>query len=172
MATFLSTDASGCNRRIAIAVARFNRDITDPLLEGARQTLLQRGVAENDIDVVYVPGAFELPLVCRRLAGRGHYQAVIALGCVIRGDTPHFDFVAGECARGCMHSGMEHEVPVIFGVLTTDTLAQARQRADLEVLRSSDQQQAGRDTKESPNSNKGAEAALAALEMAALLEQL
>jgi 6,7-dimethyl-8-ribityllumazine synthase len=141
-------DASGL--RIAVAVGRFNLAITGPLLEGARRVLSGHGVV--DPTVVWVPGAFELPLAAQRLT-RDH-DAVVALGAVIRGDTPHFDFVAGETAAGLMRVGLDSGVPVVFGVLTTDTLAQAEARIGGSA------------------GHKGEEAASTAIEMAALLAQL
>jgi 6,7-dimethyl-8-ribityllumazine synthase len=141
-------DASGL--RIAVAVGRFNEHITGPLLDGARRVLAAHGVA--DPTVVWVPGAFELPLVAQRLAG--DHDAVIALGAVIRGDTPHFDFVAGDAAAGLMRVGLDSGIPVVFGVLTTDTLEQAEARIGGDV------------------GHKGEEAALTAIEMAALLTRL
>lgn len=131
----------------AVIACRFNGEIVDNLLHGATDTLLKNGVAEQAIDTVYVPGAFELPLTALHLANTKKYSAIIALGCVIRGDTPHFDFVAGECARGIMQVGLDTGVPIVFGVLTTDTPEQARQRSQLN------------------GENKGVDAALCALEM-------
>ena len=141
-------DASGL--RIAVAVGRFNLHITEPLLDGARRVLADHGVV--DPTIVWVPGAFELPLAAQRLAGS--HDAVVALGAVIRGDTPHFDFVAGETAAGLMRVGLDTRIPVVFGVLTTDTLAQAEARIGGHV------------------GHKGEEAALTAIEMAALLARL
>ena len=137
--------------RFAIAVARFNRDICDALLAGALDTFGEHGVSAARVTVVRVPGAFELPLAAQRLLRHGDYAAVVALGAVIRGETPHFDYVSGECARGIARVSLDSGVPVIFGVLTTDDHAQALARAGGEV------------------GNKGSEAALAALEMATLL---
>ena len=141
----------------ALVAADFTRDLTSQLVAGAERELLAHGVAAERIDCVWVPGAFEIPLACRRLAlARDHrnnalkYTAVIALGAVIRGQTPHFDYVAGECARGVMQVGLDTGVPVIFGVLTTDSRAQAEQRAD------------------PARADKGGAAARAALAMAAL----
>jgi 6,7-dimethyl-8-ribityllumazine synthase len=145
---------SGRGRRFAIAASRFNRVIVDRLVEGARACLERHGVAEADVDVAWTPGAFELPLVARRLALSGGYDGVICLGAVIRGGTPHFDFVAAEAARGIADAARDADVPVSFGVLTTDDIEQARQRAGGE------------------HGNKGWDAALAAIEMASLLEQL
>lgn len=136
--------AAGC--RFAIAVSRFNPEITAGLLAGAREALTEADVPADDVTVVRVPGAFELPLAAKKLAGR--YQAIVALGAVIRGDTPHFDYVAGECARGIQQVMLETGVPVVFGVLTTDTLEQAQARAG------------------GAHGNKGYDAAMTALEMA------
>ncbi len=142
------------NARFAIVAARFNRDIGDALLEGALHAFSDHGVPPEEIRVVRVPGAFELPLAAKRLAEGGRYAAVVALGAVIRGETPHFDYVAGECARGIAKVSLDSGVPVIFGVLTTDDHAQAKARAG------------------GAAGNKGAEAAMAALEMATLLRAL
>ena len=144
----------GAGRRIAVVVSRFNDHVTGPLRESARRALVEHGVAADDVRVLTVPGAWELPQAALRAAGTGRFDAVIALGCVIRGETPHFDFIAGEAARGLGAAALESGVPVIFGVLTTETEAQAAERADPE----------GQD--------KGREAALAALEMAALFDDL
>lgn len=139
--------------RVALVVGRFNHFITEHLVSGARDALVRHGVSEEDIDVAWVPGAFEIPLAARRLA-RGEYQAVICLGCVIRGSTPHFDYVAGEAAKGVARAAEESGKPVIFGILTTDTIEQAVERAGTKA------------------GNKGWEAAMAGLEMVRLLEQL
>src|SRR3954467_8690508 len=119
----------GSGLRVAIAVARFNDFITERLLHGARDGLARHGVDEASITVAWVPGAFELPLVCKRLAASGEFDAVIALGAVIRGATAHFDHVAGQCASGLAAAQLETGVPVVFGVLTTDTIEQAVERA-------------------------------------------
>ena len=144
----------GDGLRVAIACARFNDFIGSRLLEGARDGLVRHGVDEGSITVVWVPGAFELPLVAKRLAASGEYDAVITLGAVIRGATGHYDFVAGQCASGIQAAQMETGVPVIFGVLTTDTIEQAIERAGTKA------------------GNKGFEAAATAIEMADLLRQL
>lgn len=151
---YIARQADGHGRKLAITVARFNESITTALLQGAMECLLQHHVQEEDITVCHVPGAFELPLACRRLAVSGVYDAVLALGAVIRGETPHFDFICTETARGIMQVNLDTNVPVIFGVLTCETEEQAMARAG------------GR------SGNKGAEAAVAALEMAALAEGL
>lgn len=172
MATLIQPSTDSTGRRVAIVAARFNAEITEALLAGALQKLEAAGVDQQNIEVARVAGAFELPLACHRAAASKRFDAVLALGCVIRGETPHFDFVAGEAARGCMQSGLDTGVPVIFGVLTTDTLAQARHRADPSIQTSSHPDLEGKQVKITPASNKGAEAAEVALEMAALLEQL
>ena len=133
--------------RFAIVACRFNGEIVNNLLRGATDTLIQNGVEERAIDTVFVPGAFELPLTAMHLAKTEKYAAIITLGCVIRGDTPHFDYVAGESARGIMEVGLSTGIPVVFGVLTTDTPEQAQLRSQLN------------------GENKGIDAALCALEM-------
>jgi 6,7-dimethyl-8-ribityllumazine synthase len=121
-------DAKG--KRFAIVTARFYADLADWLEDGAHRGLRACGVAEGDIDVVAVPGCFEIPLVARRLIVAGEYDGIVALGVVIRGDTPHFDYVAGECARGIMTVQLTTGIPIGFGILTTENLAQAEERAD------------------------------------------
>ena len=147
-------DLHAGGRRFAIAVARFNELVTRKLLEGALGALAANGVAQEDIDVVWVPGAFELPIVARRLAASRTYDGVICLGAVIRGETAHFEHVAGQAAQGIRTAAQETGVPVAFGVLTTDTLEQALDRAG------------------GAHGNKGWDAATAAIETASLLEQL
>jgi 6,7-dimethyl-8-ribityllumazine synthase len=137
--------------RVAIVAARFNDFIVASLLEGALAAWARRGGAPERLLVARVPGAFELPLAAYRLAASGRFDAVVALGCVIRGDTPHFDFVAGECARGIARASLDCGVPVIFGVLTVETVDQALERAA------------------TTGENKGGEALDCALEMANLL---
>lgn len=146
------TDGSG--RRFAVVVSRFNELVTDRLLDGATGCLAEHGVRSEDVDVVRVPGAFELPAAAAALIRRGGYHGVVVLGCVIRGETPHFDYVAGEAARGLQSLAIGHAVAMGFGVLTTDTKEQAAARA-------------GGD-----RGNKGWEAALTALEMADLFARL
>lgn len=148
------TEASARGRSVAIVAARFNDLIVASLLKGARAAWLGRGGAAEELLVVRVPGAFELPVVARQLAGSGRYDAIVALGCVIRGDTPHFDYVAGECARGLQLASLETGVPVIFGVLTVETLEQALERAATSA------------------GNKGGESMECALEMAAVMDRL
>jgi 6,7-dimethyl-8-ribityllumazine synthase len=137
--------------RVAIVAARFNAGLVDQLVDGAARAWAAHGGRADGLLVERTPGAFELPLAALKFAASGQYQAVIALGCVIRGDTPHFDFVAGECARGLMDAGLATGVPVIFGVLTTETQAQAEERASIARM------------------NKGGESMEAALEMIELL---
>jgi len=144
----------GDGPRFAIAAARFNEFITSSLMRGAREGLTANGIEESRIDAVWVPGAFELPLTAKRLAQTGRYAAVICLGAVIRGDTPHFDYVSSGAAHGIVQAGLLTDVPIIFGVLTTDTVAQAMERSG-----------------DGP-SNKGYDAALTAVEMAGLLKDL
>lgn len=144
----------GEGRKFGIAVGRFNELITRQLLAGARDCLLRHGVADDDIEAVWVPGAWEIPGALRRLAATGRFDALIALGTVIRGATPHFEFVAGEAASGVSAVSASADLPVAFGLLTTDTVEQALERAG------------------SKAGNKGWEAALAALEMADLYERL
>jgi len=116
-------------RRFAIAAARFYPDLADELLDGAKRALRDCGVGDDGIECFEVPGCFELPLACRRLIETDRFDAIVALGVVVRGETPHFDFVAGQCARGIMDVTLATGVPIGFGVLTTQTLAQARERA-------------------------------------------
>ncbi|HET7394884.1 MAG TPA: 6,7-dimethyl-8-ribityllumazine synthase [Gammaproteobacteria bacterium] len=150
----LQGDSAANGAQIAIVAARFNSFVVDKLVSGALDTLREQGVADEDITLVRVPGAFELPLTVQELATDSDYDAVIALGAVIRGDTPHFDFVAGECARGLSQVALDTGVPVAFGVLTCDTAEQALERAGGKA------------------GNKGADAAMTALEMANLLQIL
>ena len=145
-------DARG--RKVAIAAARFNDFIVSSLLKGATAAWAARGGAAEDLLIVRVPGAFELPVVARKLALTRHFDAVVALGCVIRGDTPHFDYVAGECARGLQLASLETGLPIVFGVLTVETVEQALERAATTA------------------GNKGGESLETALEMAALMAQL
>jgi 6,7-dimethyl-8-ribityllumazine synthase len=147
-------DFTASTARFAIVASRFNSFIVERLLQGALDVLRRHGVEEKSIDVVQVPGAFELPLVAKRLAASRRYDAVIALGAVIRGSTPHFDYVAGGCARGLAEVAMSCDLPVAFGVLTVDTIEQAIERAGTKA------------------GNKGADAALTALEMVSLLRKL
>jgi 6,7-dimethyl-8-ribityllumazine synthase len=145
-------DATGL--RVGIVAGRFNQVVVDRLVAGAVDALLRHGAAESDVHVWWVPGAFEIPVVLGRLAGAGRFDALVALGAVVRGETPHFDYVAGEAARGVGAVARDHRIPVGFGILTTDTWEQAVERAGGKA------------------GNKGAEAALSAVETANLLKQL
>ena len=147
-------ELSARGRKIAIVAARFNDLIVASLLRGAQGAWLEHGGAAADLAVVRVPGAFELPVTARKLAAGGRYDALVALGCVIRGDTPHFDYVAGECARGLQLASLETGVPIAFGVLTVESLEQALERAATSA------------------GNKGGEAMESALEMAGLMARL
>ena len=144
----------GAGRRVGVVVARFHEHVTTKLLEGALGGLRARGVADDAIDVAWVPGAFEIPLVVRRLASTGDYDALICLGAVVRGETAHFDLVAGEAARGIADVSRSTGIPVAFEVLATESLADAEARAG------------------GPHGNRGWDAAEAALEMADLLDRL
>ncbi|MEC5424199.1 6,7-dimethyl-8-ribityllumazine synthase [Virgibacillus sp. C22-A2] len=143
----------GSDLKIGIVVGRFNEFITSKLLDGARDTLKRHGVDENNIDVAWVPGAFEIPLVAQKMAQKDNYDAVITLGTVIRGSTPHFDYVCSEAAKGVSNASMQSGKPVIFGVLTTETIEQAIERAGTKA------------------GNKGAESAVSAIEMANIINQ-
>lgn len=140
--------------KFGIVISRFNEFIGSKLLSGAIDALERHGVDESSIEIAWVPGAFEIPLVAKKMAKTGRYDSVICLGAVIRGSTPHFDIVANEVSKGIAHIGLETEVPIIFGVLTTDSIEQAVERAGTKA------------------GNKGFEAAVTAIEMANLLKQI
>lgn len=144
----------GQGKKFAIVASRFNSFITVRLLEGALDALRRHGVDDEGITVAWTPGSFEIPLVAKRMAQSGKHDAIIALGCVIRGSTAHFDYVAGEAAKGVGQAALETGVPIIFGILTTETIEQAIERAG------------------SKSGNKGADAAVAAIEMTDLMGQL
>ena len=148
----LSGQPIGRGRRIAVIASRFNETVTQKLVDGAVDALVRHGAAFDDIDIVWVPGAWEIPLAARWLLTSDRYDALIAVGAVIRGDTPHFDYVAGESARGIAAASHEFDTPIGFGVLTCDTMEQAEARAG------------------GAHGNKGWDAALAALEMASLAD--
>ena len=152
--TVFEGDLTGAGLRVAIVASRFNEAIVTRLLDGALDGLRRHGVDPEAIDVAWTPGAFELPLVAARLASSQRYDAVVTLGAVIRGATGHYDFVAGQCAAGVQRAQMDTGIPVVFGVLTTDTIEQAIERAGTKA------------------GNKGWDAALAALEMADLFARL
>ncbi len=139
-------------KKFAIVVSRFNDFVTSKLTEGAVDALLRSGADTKDVEIIKVPGAFEIPLIAKKAAERGRYNAVICLGAVIRGATPHFDYVSAEVSKGVGMVGLEYGVPVIFGVITTDTIEQAIERAGMK------------------SGNKGWSAALSAIEMANLIE--
>lgn len=145
---------AGGGARYALLASRFNSFIVDHLVQGALDTLRRHGVANDHIEIIRVPGAFELPLAAQRLAAGGRYQAVVALGAVIRGGTPHFDYIAGACVRGLADVALQSSVPVVCGVLTVDSVEQAIERAGTKA------------------GNKGVEAALSAIEMVSLLRRL
>ncbi len=154
MAKIIQGDLSGKGLRVGIVAARFNDFITARLLEGALDGLQRHGVAENDIEVVKVPGSYEIPMVAKMLAQSKKYHAVICLGAVIRGATPHFEYVSAEVSKGVAAVSMDSGVPVIFGVLTTDTIEQAIERAGTK------------------SGNKGWDAAISAVEMSNVVKQL
>lgn len=154
MIKIVEGDFSAATAKFTIVVARFNGFVVESLLEGAIDTLKRHGVGEENISVVRVPGAFEMPLATKRVAQSKSCDAIIALGAVIRGGTPHFDFVAGECASGIARISLEENLPIAFGVLTTDTIEQAIERSGTKA------------------GNKGADAAMSALEMVSLMRKL
>lgn len=150
----LSGSPTGAGRRFVVVVSRFNEPITSKLLDGAVEALKRHGVADDDIDVTWVPGAWELPLAARQLIASGRYDGLVAVGAVIRGETPHFDYVAGEASRGLAQVSLDSGCPIGFGVLTCDNMEQAAARAG------------------GAHGNKGWDAAMAALEMADLVGKL
>ncbi|HIG41273.1 MAG: 6,7-dimethyl-8-ribityllumazine synthase [bacterium] len=154
MTKIVEGDFSTVTANFAIVVARFNSFVVEGLLSGAIDTLKRHGISENNITVVRVPGAFEMPVATQKVVKTGDFDAVIALGAVIRGATPHFDYVAGECASGLARIALEEEIPVAFGVLTTDTIEQAIERSGTKA------------------GNKGADVAMSALEMVSLFRNL
>jgi len=142
------------NARFCLVVSRFNSFVVESLLAGAIDTLKRHGAEDADLTLVRVPGAFEMPVACERLAAKGGYDAIIAIGAVIRGGTPHFEYVAGECVKGIAQVSLKHCVPISFGVLTVDSIEQAIERSGTKA------------------GNKGAEAAMSAIEMVNLLRQI
>lgn len=142
------------NAKFCLVVSRFNSFITERLLEGAVDTLKRHGCDKKDLNIVRIPGAFEMPLAVQKIAETKHYDAIIALGAVIRGGTPHFDYVAGECTKGLATMSLQYGVPISFGVLTVDTIEQAVERAGTKA------------------GNKGEEAALSAIEMVNVLRKI
>jgi 6,7-dimethyl-8-ribityllumazine synthase len=154
MVDYIEGHLKGDGKKFGIVVARFNSFISERLLEGALDSLLRSGVAEADIEVVRVPGAYEIPLIAKKLAASQKYDALICLGAVIRGATPHFDVVVNEVSKGTAQVSLDTGVPVLFGVLTTETIEQAIERAGTKA------------------GNKGGEVAIAAIEMANIIEVL
>jgi len=150
----ISGSPVGSGRRVAVVASRFNETITRSLVDGALDALVRHGVAFDDIDIIWVPGAWELPLAARHAMASDRYEAIVALGAVIRGDTPHFDFVAGEASRGLADASRDSEIPLGFGLLTCDTMEQALDRCG------------------GKHGNKGWDASVAALEMADVMSQL
>ncbi|MBB5348988.1 6,7-dimethyl-8-ribityllumazine synthase [Desulfoprunum benzoelyticum] len=154
MANFIEGNLKADGKKFGIVIARFNSFISEKLLEGALDTLQRSGAQATDIDVVRVPGAFEIPLIAKKMAGSQKYDAIICLGVVIRGATPHFDVVVNEVSKGTAQVGLDTGVPVLFGVLTTETIEQAIERSGTKA------------------GNKGADVAVAAIEMANLISNL
>ncbi len=154
MTRVIEGDFSASNAKFSIVVARFNGFVVEGLLSGAIDTLTRHGVSANNITVVRVPGAFEMPLAVKKVAQKKDCEAIIALGAVIRGGTPHFDYVAGECAGGIARVSLEEQLPIAFGVLTTDSIEQAIERSGTKA------------------GNKGVDAAMSALEMVSLIRNL
>ncbi|HNR29481.1 MAG TPA: 6,7-dimethyl-8-ribityllumazine synthase [Candidatus Hydrogenedentes bacterium] len=154
MPTVIEGNLTGAGMKFGIACSRFNEFITGKLLEGALDALRRHGVDDAGVTVAWTPGSFELPVVVKRMAESGKFDAVIALGCVIRGATPHFEYVAAEAAKGIGLAALQTSVPILFGVLTTDNIEQAIERAGTKAV------------------NKGADAALEAIEMVNLMGQL
>jgi len=154
MANIIEGKLQADGKKFGIVVSRFNNFISDRLLEGALDALIRSGAAEDDIDIVKVPGAFEIPLLSQKMAKKGKYDAVICLGAVIRGATPHFDYVSSEATKGIANVSLQHDIPVVLGILTTDTIEQAIERAGTKA------------------GNKGWESAIVAVEMANLVDVL
>ena len=154
MVQYIEGNLRADGKKFGVVISRFNSFISEKLLEGALDSLIRSGATESDIDVVRVPGAFEIPLIAQKFAASQKYDAIICLGVVIRGATPHFDVVVNEVSKGTAQVGLESGVPVLFGVLTTETIEQAIERAGTKA------------------GNKGAEVAIAAIEMANLVEAL
>lgn len=141
------------DKKIAIVAAKFNYFVVEHLISGAKEALLKSGTKEDDIEIFYVPGAFEIPLALKKVVGTGKFDGVVALGAVIRGGTPHFEYVAGECVKGISQISLDSEIPIAFGVLTVDTVEQAIERSG-------------------SSENKGAEAAESTIQMISLIDKL
>ena len=146
-------DSTIKDKKIAIVAAKFNFFVVEHLISGAKEALLKSGTKENDIEIFYVPGAFEIPLALKKVVGTGKFDGVVALGAVIRGGTPHFEYVAGECVKGISQISLDSEIPIAFGVLTVDTVEQALVRSG-------------------SSENKGAEAAESTVQMISLIDKL
>ena len=146
-------DSTIKDKKIAIVAAKFNFFVVEHLISGAKEALLKSGTKENDIEIFYVPGAFEIPLALKKVVGTGKFDGVVALGAVIRGGTPHFEYVAGECVKGISQISLDSEIPIAFGVLTVDTVEQAIERSG-------------------SSENKGAEAAESTVQMISLIDKL
>ena len=146
-------DSTIKDKKIAIVAAKFNFFVVEHLISGAKEALLKSGTKENDIEIFYVPGAFEIPLALKNVVGTGKFDGVVALGAVIRGGTPHFEYVAGECVKGISQISLDSEIPITFGVLTVDTVEQAIERSG-------------------SSENKGAEAAESTIQMISLIDKL
>lgn len=146
-------DSTIKDKKIAIVAAKFNFFVVEHLISGAKEALLKSGTKENDIEIFYVPGAFEIPLALKKVVGTGKFDGVVALGAVIRGGTPHFEYVAGECVKGISQISLDSEMPIAFGVLTVDTVEQAIERSG-------------------SSENKGAEAAESTIQMISLIDKL
>ena len=146
-------DSTIKDKKIAIVAAKFNFFVVEHLISGAKEALLKSGTKENDIEIFYVPGAFEIPLALKKVVGTGTFDGVVALGAVIRGGTPHFEYVAGECVKGISQISLDSEIPIAFGVLTVDTVEQAIERSG-------------------SSENKGAEAAESTIQMISLIDKL
>lgn len=154
MTTTIEGNVNGSGQKIAIVVARFNEFINKQLLEGAESTLIRSGVKEEDIDVIWVPGAFEIPFAAQQAAKTKKYDAIVAIGTVIRGATPHFDYVCSESAKGVANVSLQEELPVINGIITVESIEQAIERAGTKA------------------GNKGSEAAMGAVEMASIAKKI
>jgi 6,7-dimethyl-8-ribityllumazine synthase len=146
-------DSTIKDKKIAIVAAKFNFFVVEHLISGAKEALLKSGTKENDIEILYVPGAFEIPLALKKVVGTGKFDGVVALGAVIRGGTPHFEYVSGECVKGISQISLDSEIPIAFGVLTVDTVEQAIERSG-------------------SSENKGAEAAESTIQMISLIDKL
>ena len=146
-------DSTIKDKKIAIVAAKFNFFVVEHLISGAKEALLKSGTKENDIEIFYVPGAFEIPLALKKVVGTGKFDGVVALGAVIRGGTPHFEYVSGECVKGISQISLDSEIPIAFGVLTVDTVEQAIERSG-------------------SSENKGAEAAESTIQMISLIDKL